>query len=118
MTATARRHVRSGPRHLEGTSSYLPVEPFRDWLLTMRAERGTLAVNEIVAAATGSTVHVAARKVVRYLDGTSDSVHIDVVDRVTLFVGGPDLLREMYPLDGESPTLALAHINDSEGDHA
>lgn len=100
------------PRHQQSGGKYLPIGPFRAWLQAMRDEHGKQWLDEVVQGATNCTLDVAERKIYRWLS-ESQSVHIDIVDKVALFTTGPDLLRELYPLDEDSLSDGSAHPSES-----
>lgn len=79
-------------------SEYLPIGPFRDWLRALADDHGTHYVNTLLSQVTGSNVHDSDTKRRKYLR-KNQFVDVDIVDRMTLAVGGAKLMRELYPPD-------------------
>jgi hypothetical protein len=97
-TRAASRHGGGSALAARRGGGSLPIGPFRGWLIAYATEYGDDAINNVIAASTRSTLDVAKRKRYRWLH-ESDHIALDTVDRVTLGADGPDLLRELYPLN-------------------
>lgn len=104
-------------------SQYLPIGPFRDWLRALAKDHGTHYANTLISQVTGSSVHDSDTKRRKYLR-KNRFVDVDIVDRMTLAVGGARLMHQLYPPDtytlvGKGDAMRLsateAQSSDSEG---
>lgn len=80
--------------------TFLPIGPFREWLLDQIERLGSMAVLADALGLDDKTIR-------RWLD-EHDRVHLDHADRAFCRLDEPQLLRELYPAIYDAPEVDAA----------